>query len=192
MNGAGRAFARRIDHTRDVEVRLARVARAEGDGLIEIAPNVTDVVRLGVSKDGFNARLAARARNAHSDFAAIGDEEFADHEWHRSAGVPAGWLGGVPRLRSVEFAMLLMMDASSRAPTFCACIARGSETQPRQPAGTPAFRLAACATERTRSLVLPLPTPHSPPPTSPTAPSPSSGMPPFLPVPRTKFFARRP
>src|SRR3954453_1860775 len=148
MDRIGGAFARRIDHARDVEVRLARIARAERDRIIEIASNVADVVRLRVSEHRLDARLAARARNAHRDFAAIGDEEFADHlvlpsanflrphrPWQRdaatpagetpafrrapvgaaakrSAGVPAGWPGGVPRLHSLEVTILLMINAS--------------------------------------------------------------------------------
>src|SRR6185369_3910190 len=76
MQCVGARLARDIDDFRDVEIRLARVAAAEGNRLVEETADEADVVRLGVREDGGDAHLAAAARDAHRDFAAVRDDQF--------------------------------------------------------------------------------------------------------------------
>src|SRR6185369_11729694 len=76
MQCVGARLARDIDDFRDVEIRLARVAAAEGNRLVEETADEADVVRLGVREDGGDAHLAAAARDADRDFAAVRDDQF--------------------------------------------------------------------------------------------------------------------
>jgi hypothetical protein len=69
--GAGRT--RGVDDLVHVEIRGPRVARSEGDGLVEEAGGVADVVVGRVREDGDDAHLAAGAGDAHRDLAAVRD-----------------------------------------------------------------------------------------------------------------------
>src|SRR6266550_7019138 len=70
MERVSSAAPRRIDDRVDIEVRRDR------DGIIEKAPHETRVIAFGMCENGLDAHLPARARDAHGDFAAVGNDQF--------------------------------------------------------------------------------------------------------------------
>src|SRR4051812_48265562 len=102
--------------------KSAEMSRASGDDDLHL------VLSLNVFKNklGSQAHRVKTLLNMFSIAARSGRS--------RSAGVPAGWLGCVS-LPHGELARVLGYQAKFAG--FCPA---GSETQPGQPAGTPAFR----------------------------------------------------
>ncbi len=63
-----------------VEVALARLGRSDADRLIGQPHGQGVAVRLAVRDDRGQAKVAARAQDAHGDLATIRDEDLADHD----------------------------------------------------------------------------------------------------------------
>src|SRR5688572_5017349 len=74
MDRLGSGAAGGIDDARDVQVGLARIARTERNHLIEETRSVGLHIILGGRKHRTDPHLAAAARDANRDFAAIRDQ----------------------------------------------------------------------------------------------------------------------
>ena len=88
MNGVGAGDLRRSDEARNVQVGVARRRRANTHVVVREANMKRLTIGVGVDGYGFEAKLAARANDAQSDLATIGDEDFLEHA--RGAGLRIG------------------------------------------------------------------------------------------------------
>ena len=79
MNRVGARHLGGADDGRHVQVTVGAARRADADILIGKPHMKRIFVGLGVHRDGFDAKLAARDDDAHRDFAAIGDQDFLKH-----------------------------------------------------------------------------------------------------------------
>ena len=81
--GVDRLRARLAGHlqdARDVEVALARRARAEQVGLVGVAHEERVAIDLAVHRDRGDAHLAQRAEDPDGDLAPVGHEHLAEHQ----------------------------------------------------------------------------------------------------------------
>ncbi len=79
MHRGGAGAARRVDNRVDSQVAACRLAGPDMDGLIRLANVARVTIAVGVDGDRRDRHLAARASDAHSDLAAVGNQDF-----HRS------------------------------------------------------------------------------------------------------------
>ena len=111
----------------NVEIGLGGGRRADTDALISQAHMHGVGIRRGVDRHGGDAHLLAGADDAKGDFAAIGDEDFLEHQtmtarvWPNSTGVPSPTLISltVPPLGAVmAFMVFIASMMNSVSPSF--------------------------------------------------------------------------
>ena len=68
------------DDRRHAQIAVGAARRADADVLVGEADVQRVLVGLGVDGDGLDAELAAGADDAQGDLAAVGDEDFLEHD----------------------------------------------------------------------------------------------------------------
>src|SRR5688572_4380174 len=113
MNGFGTRIARRREHRGDVEVALD-AKRLIGDADVNRA-----AIGVGIQRDRADAEPAASARNAARDLAAVGDQDFGEHQaalrFSRNEAMPS-LPSGEPRISAMCFAVSATSASSGRRP----------------------------------------------------------------------------
>jgi hypothetical protein len=77
MHRLGAGLARSFDHTRDIEITVARPRWSEQHGLVGHGDMHRVAIRLRIDGDGAQAHGAGGADDAAGDLAAVGDQERA-------------------------------------------------------------------------------------------------------------------
>ena len=79
-------LARCFKNAIDMEIAFGRLRGSDSDGLVRHANVQCRAVRLRVNSDGGNFHLAARPKDAHRNFTAVGNEDFLKHALFRMFG----------------------------------------------------------------------------------------------------------
>src|SRR5665647_2169160 len=80
MDRVGARDLRGGDEARDLEVRLARRRRPDADIVVGKADVERLAIGFGVDGNRLDVELAARADDSERDLAAIGDQDFLEHQ----------------------------------------------------------------------------------------------------------------
>ena len=80
MYGIGAGDLRGGDDRGDAEITLARESRSDADVLIGVANVKRVAIGLRVDSHGLQSHFFAGLNDAQCDLAAIGDEDFGDHQ----------------------------------------------------------------------------------------------------------------
>ena len=105
MDGVDVGDFRGADDVRDVQIAFGAARRADADGFVG-KPHVQRVaVGFGIDGDGGNAQFLAGANHPQGDFAAVGNQNFAEHHGRKITPggyfffSPAGWQRAAGRIR---------------------------------------------------------------------------------------------
>jgi hypothetical protein len=127
MDGFGAGDLAGGDNSGDVEIGLGRGGRADADAFIGQLDVHCLIVGGGMDRHRGDAHLLAGADDAKRDFAAIGDEDFIEHQamtqrvWPYSTGVPSvTWISfTVPPLgAAMAFMVFIASTMNSVSPSL--------------------------------------------------------------------------